>query len=263
MTKRGKIMRDTSTGPGMVWVEQQQYPFSVGAQWRSATPPAVGMTVDVEFATEGGLATITPVSESQIAKEQAEAVMNAAREKGGAVVSSAIARFGLPLLIATALLIVGWFFLSAVSVEALFGKISFTFWQVLGFLNSDNALQAVMQGQGGPSAGLYGFLAIIALLGPFVRFFWKDARAHLAGLLPLLFMLFVAIMVRSSIHSMTDGAADGPLADMQRQAQDEMMSAIKIGFGSYLSLLVSLYLAGVAARQFLAARAANTPLQPQ
>ncbi|HMG85523.1 MAG TPA: hypothetical protein VK574_07255 [Terracidiphilus sp.] len=263
MTKRGKILRDTSTGPGLVWVEQQQYPFSLGAQWRSATPPAAGMTVDVEFATEGGVAAVTPVSESQIAKEQAEAMMNTAREKGGAVVSSAIARFGLPLLIATALLVVGWFFLSAVSVEAMFGKISFTFWQMLGFLNSNNALEAVLQGQGGPSAGLYGFLAIIALLGPFVRFFWKDARAHLAGLLPLLFMMFVGIMVRSSLHSMTGGSVDGPLAEMQRQAQDEMMSAIKIGFGAYLSLLVSLYLAAIAAKQFLAARAANTLQPPQ
>jgi hypothetical protein len=247
----------------LVWVEQEQYPFSMGAEWRSATPPAAGMTVDVEFAAEGGLAAITPVSESQIAKEQAEAVMNAARQKGGAVVSSAIARFGLPLLLATALLIVGWFFLSAVSVQAMFGKISFTFWQVLGFLNSDNALEAVLQGQGGPSAGLYGFLAIIALLGPFVRFFWKDARAHLAGLLPLLFMVFVGIMVRSALHGVTGGAAEGPLAEMQRQAQDEMMSAIKIGFGSWLSLLVSLYLAALAAKQFLAAKAANIPLPPQ
>jgi hypothetical protein len=263
VTKRGRILRDTSTGPGLVWVDQQQYPFSIGAQWRSVIPPAAGMTVDVEFAAGGGLAALTPVSESQIANEQAEAVMNATRETGGALVSSAVARFGLPLLVATGTLIIGWFFLSAVSVQAMFGKISFTFWQMLGFLNSNNALESVLQGQGGPSAGLYGFLAIVAMLGPFVRFFWKDARAHLAGLLPLLFMLFVGIMVRSSLHSMTGGAVDGPIADMQRQAQDEMLSAIKIGFGSYLSLLVSLYLAAIAAKQFLAARAVNTQLPPQ
>ena len=91
MTKRGKILQDASTGPGLVWVDQQQYPFSMGAHWRSATPPTAGMTVDVEFASEVGLVALTPVSDSQIAKEQAETVMNTARQKGGAVVSSAVA----------------------------------------------------------------------------------------------------------------------------------------------------------------------------
>ena len=264
MAKRGKILRDTSAGPGLVWVDPAQYQFRMGPVWKSGTPPTVGMAVDVEFAADGSVAGITQVSDSQIAKEQAEAVMNAARQKGGAVLSSAVGRFGLPLLVSTGLLIVGWFFLSAVSISGLFGKISFTFWQVLGFLNSSDALQAVMSGQSGPSAGLYGFLAIICLAGPFLHFFWKDARAHLGGLLPLVFMLLVAIMVRSSLHNVMGGAsADGPLGDLQRQAQDEMMSAIKIGIGAYLSVLVSLYLAAVAAKQFLASRTVSAGLPPK
>jgi hypothetical protein len=244
MTKRGKILKDANAGPALVWVDRQQYPFSIGAVWKSGVPPTAGMTVDVEFAADGGIVGIAQVTESQIAKEQAEAVMNTARQKGGAVVSSAVARFGLPLVVATGLLIVSWFFLSAVSVQALFGKTSFTFWQVLGFLNAGNAWDVVMQGHGGPGAGLYGFLAIAALAGPFLRFIWKDRRASLGGLLPLLFMLSVGIMVRSSIQSAMGGTADGPLADVQRQAQYEMMKAITIGLGTYLSVIVSLYLAG-------------------
>jgi hypothetical protein len=262
VTKRGKILRDASAGPGLVWVDQQQYPFSMGAVWKSGAPPTAGMTVEVEFARDGGLAGITEVTESQIAKEQAEAVMTAAREKGGAAVSLAVAKFGMPLLVATGLLIVGWFFLSAVSVDALFGKLSFTFWQLLGFLNAGNAWEA-MQGRGGPGAGLYGFLAILALAGPFVRFFWKDARASLAGLLPFIFMLFVGIMLRSSLHSAMGGAVDGPLAEVQQQAQDEMMKAITFGIGTYLSVLVSLYLAAVSTKQFLVAKASNSHVVSQ
>jgi len=258
MTKRGKILRDASAGPGLVWVNQQQYPFSIGAVWKSEVPPTAGMTVDVEFAPDGGFAGITQVTESQIAKEQAEAAMTATREKSRAALSSAVAKFGLPLLVATGLLIVGWFFLNAISVEALFGKVSFTFWQVLGFLNAGNAWEVVMQGRGSPGAGLYGFLAILALAGPFARFFWKDARANLGGLLPLLFMLLVGALARGSIHSAIGAAVDGPLADMQRQAQDELMNAIKLGLGTYLSMLVSLYLAAASAKQFLVAKAANS-----
>jgi hypothetical protein len=263
MTKRGKILMDASAGPGLVWVDGQQYPFSMGAHWKSAVAPTAGMTVKVEFAGDGSIAGITQVTESQIAKEQAEAVMEAARQKGGVLVSTAVARFGLPLLVATGLLIIGWFFLSAVSVQAMFGKLSFTCWQVLGFLNAGNAWEVVMQGRGGPGAGLYGFFAIIALVGPYLRFFWKDARASLGGLLPLIFMLFVGIMVRSSIHSAMGVAADGPLADMQRQAQEEMMNAIKMGLGTYLSVLVSLYLAAIAAKQFLVAKAVDSDMHPK
>jgi hypothetical protein len=258
MTKRGKILRDASAGPGLLSVDGQHYQFPLEGVWRSEIPPTAGMAVEVEFAADATVVGVTHVSEARIAKEQAEAVVKAARQKGGVLASAAIAKFGLPLLIATGLMIVGWFFLSAVSIQTPFGKLSFTFWQVLGFLNADSPLETVMAGRGGASVGFYGFLAIFALAGPFLRYFWKDTRAPWAGVLPLVFMLFVGIMVRSSIHSAMGGAADGPLAEMQRQAQEEMMKAISLGFGTYLSVPVSLYFAAVAAKQFLLARALNT-----
>jgi len=258
MTKRGKILRDASAGPGLLSVDGQHYQLSLEGVWRSEAPPAAGMAVEVDFAAAASIVGISQVSDAQVAKEQAEAVVKAARQKGGVLASAAIAKFGLPLLIATGLMIIGWLFLSAVSVQSLFGKLSLTFWQVLGFLNADSPWESVMSGRGGPSAGFYGFLAIVSLAGPFLRYFWKDARAALAGVLPLIFMLFVGIMVRSSMHSAMGGNLDGPLGDVQRQAQQEMMSAISLGFGTYLSLLVSLYFAAVAAKHFLLARALNT-----
>jgi hypothetical protein len=263
MTKRGKILRDTSSGPGLLAVDGQHYQFSLEEVWRSDIPPAAGMTVEVEFTADASIVGIKQVPESQIAKEQAEAVVKAAREKGGALASAAVAKFGLPLLVAAGLMIIGWFFLSAVSVQTLFGKLTFTFWQVLGFLNTDSSLENLMAGRGSASAGFYGFLAIVALAGPFLRYFWKDKRAALAGVLPLLFMLFVGIMVRSSIHSAMGGSIEGPLGEMQRQAQQEMMSAVSFGFGTYLSLLASLYFSAVAAKQFLLARALSTEVQPK
>jgi hypothetical protein len=165
-------------------------------------------------------------------------------------------------LIATGLMLASWSFLGAVSVQTLFGKLSFTFWQVLGFLNADTPWETVMSGRAGPSAGFYGFLGIVALAGPFLPYFWKDKRAALAGVLPLAFMLAVGIMVRSNMHSAIGGTLDGPLGEMQRQAQQEMMSAVSLGPGAYLSLLVSLYFAAVAAKQFLIARASEINAPP-
>lgn len=259
MTKRGKILQVPATGPGLVWVDGQQYPFTIGPAWKSGMPPVAGMTVDVEFAEDGSVFGISPVANSQVAKEEAEALVRAAKDKGGAVVASAVASFGLPRLIATALLIVGWFMLNAVSVDALFGKLSFSFWQVLGFLNSGNAWEVVMAGRGGPGAGTYGFCALLALIGPFLQFFWRDRRAVLGGILPLLFMLFVGLMVRASVQSVTGGPVAGPFAEMQRQAHDEMMKAISLGLGTYLSLAASLWLAGMSAKSFLLLRASGLP----
>jgi len=259
MSLRGKVLQVGAGNQGVVTVNGQQYSFSTAA-WRSPAPPTAGMAADVDFGPDGTISQLTQVPEGQVAKEQAEAVMNAARQKGGAVASAAMAKFGLPLLVSTGLLLIAWFFLSAVSVATPFAKITFTFWQVLGFANASNAWEAVMSGGGSaPSTGIYGLLAFVALAGPFVRFFWKDKRAALLGFLPLVFMLFVGIMVRSTISSATGGAASGPFAELQQQAQQEMMNAISLGLGSYLALLVSAYLGWLSLRQFLAARTTVAP----
>ena len=266
MTKRGKVLRDTSAGPGLLAVDDNQHQFSLEGIWKSSDPPRPGMQVLVEFAPDLTILSVIPIPESQIAKEQAEAVIKAAREKGGVVVSAAVAKFGWPLLIATGGLIVGWFFLNSMSVQSVFGNINYSFWQVLGFLNAGNAGEVMMQGRGGPGSGFYGFMAFVALAGPFLHYFWRDKRATLGGVLPLVFMLFVAVMVRSSIHSVMGGVADGPLAEVQRQAQQEMMNAISLGAGAYVSAVVGLYLAAVSAKQFLVARAAGaepTPISKQ
>jgi hypothetical protein len=262
MTKRGKILRDTNSGPGLVAVDGQHFQFALEGVWRGEAPPTPGMSVQVEFAPDASITGMAPVSDAQIAKEQAEAVMGVAKEKGKVIATAAVAKFGLPTLIATALLIIGWFFLSAVSVQTLLGKVDFTFWQVLGFLNSGSAFEAVMEGRNGPSAGFYGFLGLVALAGPYLPYIWRDKRAAAGGVLPLLFMLMAGIMLRSSMNNALGGDVSGPLGDLARQAREETMKAVSLGFGSYLSGLVSLYFAGGAGKKFLLARALNTE-QPE
>jgi hypothetical protein len=92
---------------------------------------------------------------------------------------------------------------------------------------------------------------MVAIAGPFVHHFWKDRRAWLGGLLPLGFMLLVGWMVRSSVQG-PFGDADGAYLALQRQGQDGIMKAMRLGVGSYLSMIVSVYLATLSVRQFLA-----------
>jgi hypothetical protein len=263
MKKRGKILRDPSTGPGLLMVEGQQYPFTLEGIWRSEVPPKPGLAVDVDLDPSGRITAISAISESQVAKEQAEVALKMAKEKGGEVFGQIVAKVGLVNLVAGAILIISWLWLTAVSLQVPFlGKMEFTFWQVLGFLNSNNILD-VMERNGHPSAGIYGFFAFVCLVGPFVHFFWKDKRAVLGGLLPLLFMVIVGIMVRTSISSAMGGDTSSPYGDVAKQAQTEIMNAISMGMGIYLSVLASLYFAGASAKQYLAAKGTQTPVVAQ
>jgi len=261
MTKRGKVLRDPHAGPGLLMVEGQQYPFSLDGIWRSEIPPKPGLAVAVDFDGQGAISGITAVPESQLAKEQAEAAMSAAKQKGAALAGNLVARFGIPTLVGAGLLVVGWFFLAAASIKTPFGGMDFTFWQVLGFLNSSNPLEGLMRAGSGssPSTGIYGFLAFAALAGPFVHYFWKDKRASLGGLLPLLFMIVVGLMIRSSINSIAGEDAGGnQFGGMVQQMRDEAMKAVSMGLGVYLSAVVSLYFAAIGAKQYLAAKASNS-----
>ena len=262
MSKRGKILRDTNAGPGLVNVDGQQHQFTLEGMWKSAVPPKPDMAVDVDFATDGTVSSVTAVPESQIAKEQAELVVAAARDKSKAIATAAVAKFGLPTLVATGLLIVGWFFLNTASIQTPAGSFNYSFWQVLGYVNAGGAAQAILEGRGSPSTGLYGFLAIVALAGPFLHYFWKDKRAVLGGTLPLLFMLIIALMARSQIGSIGGADTAGIPPEMLQQMRDEAMKAVSIGMGAYLSLLVGLYFSAVSVKSFLVSRT-STPSAPE
>ena len=257
MSKRGRILRDTNAGPGLVTVEGQQHQFTLEGVWKSAVPPKPDMAVDVDFAADGAVSSIAAVPESQIAKEQAELVMAAARDKSKAVATAAVAKFGLPSLVATGLLFVGWFFLTTVSIRD--ARLDLTFWQLLGYVNAGGAMQAIIEGRGSPSAGLYGLLAIVALAGPFIHYFWKDKRAVLGGTLPLLFMLVIALVARNEIVNAGGADATGVPPEVLKQMRDQAMQAISMGMGAYLSLLVALYFSAVSVKNFLVSRASGTP----
>ncbi len=257
LTARGTVLQDTSRGPGIISVAGTQYPFQLEGMWRSDLPPRAGMTVEVAFSAPGQVAAITVVAESQVAKEQAQVALAAAREKGTAVMGVMVARFGGRELAALGLLAIAWFFLSAGSIDMGLGTLSFTFWEVLGVINA-GALGVLSQISGqGASAGIYGFIAIAALAGPFVHHYWKDRRAHLGALLPLGLMLVVAFKLYSSVRSSMGGgnAFEGPGANQIRaEMQAQISDAISIGLGTYLALAVAGYFALAGIRRFLVAR---------
>ncbi len=244
MKLRGKILRDTSTGPGLLMADAKQYPFTLEGMWQSEQAPRVGMAVEVVFGEGGEIASIVPVADTQIAREQADLAVAAAKAKGAQLAGGMVARFGLHTLAATAALAVAWFALNTIAVQVGPGhKVGLSFWALLAVLNSP---MGVLAGFGAAPAGtgFYGFLAAVALVAPLAPHFWHDRRAHLGGLAPLAFMLLVAVMAYSGISSgmsEAQGAATAfggaEIAEMARKMQEEMarqaMRAVSLGAGFY------------------------------
>lgn len=255
---RGKILREPSAAaPGLVAANGQQYEFMLERIWKSASPATTGATVEIEFDQNEAITGISLVSQDQLTKEQTELAIAAAKEKGAALANGLVAKFGLPTLVTLGVLVVSWFFLTAVSYNAGFlGKVDFTFWKILKFVNAGNPMEALRNlGGDGGSAGIYGICAVIALAGPFASYFWKDKRAILGGTLPLLFMVAVGLIVNHTLSSLGGSGGGFFSARDVEEMRDEVMKGISIGVGTYLSVGAALYLAFVSARKFLTARA--------
>ena len=236
MAKRGRIVRDPTAGAGLVMVQGRQHTFGLEGVWRSDALPRPGVIVDVEFDDAGQVTRMMAVPQGRLAKEQAEAAIALATAKSAGV----MARLGVPQLAALALLAVGWFWLAVIEVDgSQLAQAQLTFWHALGALAAGEPLTALRVGPP-PRAGIYGLGALACLAAPLLICAWNDRRAHLAALLPLAFMVIVAL----------------PLFALARQTG----TAVSVGGGTYVSALAGLYLAMGGVVRFLVATAADAPV---
>lgn len=255
MIRRGRILRDTAVGPGLLVVDETQYPFTLEGIWKSPAPPVAGKVVDVDI--DGGrIVSVTAVSNVLLARERAAHVLSGVRAHGGALARRAVARYGTAALVAGAVLVAGWFLLVAASLATPVGRVNLTFWQALGAINSSEG--ALLQRVSGASAsvGIYGLVAIAALVAPFVSPLWRDRRAHLAGVLPLALMLVVAwkmthLAGASDNASMLGAAETDVTRSFARDLRDQMRRSISIGLGTYASGAAAAYFAIVSIRRYL------------
>jgi hypothetical protein len=251
--KRGRILRIPQSGPGLLMLEGRQYGFQLETTWKSGFAPQLGMVVDVEIAERGEIASVQGVPESQLVEEQ-KLALAVPEQPQSSLRTSDIANVGRPTLIATALLIVGWFVLSAASLRTPVGSLDFTFWQLLSVLNSSSVLDGLLQGDGATgNPGVYGLAALLALAGPFFHYAWNNRRAFLGAVLPLAFTLLVGIVLRNRIAVAFHTDGDAGYQASGEAMKTEAMKAISLGVGSYLSILASVYLGMQGLRRFLMA----------
>ena len=77
--RRGRILRDTAAGNGLVFVDGKQYLFRLEGMWRSEFAPTVNMLVDVEFDERGQLIALRSAPVEAVAAEQTTQAFNAAK----------------------------------------------------------------------------------------------------------------------------------------------------------------------------------------
>lgn len=267
MKHRGRVLRDTNSGPGLISVDGKQLQFKLEEVWKSSLAPTPNMVVEVEINEAGEIVTAYAVDETQLAKEQASAAMNAAKEKGLQVFGTLKASVGTPVLISITALIVSWFLLNTITIQITPSmKEGISFWQILSAINSPETFAALQQNSG-HGTGLYGFFSFAALAGPFLSRFWRHPAAYLGNVLPLAYILVVVLIVYSGINDGISSAGDMAQAfggveakkmaeNMAATMMKQVMQAISLGLGAYLAIAASGYLGFIGIKKYLAAKAA-------
>ena len=242
MTKRGRILRDTNVGPGMLTVDGTQYSFTLEGMWRSDIPPRTGMMVEVNFNSAGAPEAVYAVSEGQIAKEQAQKALASALHHGETMKGGILKRFGIGNAVAMILLLVSFFFLPNLRVGSAFGGLALSGWEGTG-LNPATMMTN--------DWGILSLLAIACLFIPFGIPFLRPAWARWLYAAPITFAVIYFVTIYHEVNSQAQagiaavGAAFGSNAVKMAGAQNSEM--VTFAIGAYLVILCSLFLAWQAA----------------
>jgi hypothetical protein len=97
---------------------------------------------------------------------------------------------------------IAWFFFPAAGVDAGGGKISFTFWNLLGtdFKNFESVAND-------GSHGLFSFLGLLAIAAPFAVPFLRASWSKYLNAAPLAYIVIGLIMVFANEHSVFSDVA--------------------------------------------------------
>jgi len=263
---RGRILQYNGTdGTGTIAADNQQYKFDIG-MWKSATAPTVGKTVDL-VVEDSRLSAVTIVPDDVLLREKtaelggklstlvsgigksAGASGGAAppppstNATGGAAVMAGAApglnlagnpivqRYGTLTLGAYAVYLIGTLALNAISITFLGTSQGKPLYDIANLMSQ-------IGGGGGVK-----FMLIIAYASIAVPLVWKDRRAWLALVLPLLAVLGA---IWSGIHAINSAAGGFGGGNGGPSASD----LFSLGFGFYVSLAAGLVLAWCGVQRF-------------
>ena len=279
MNHRGRILQYGGNGTGLISSQGIQHEFQLEGVWKSDRPPAVNMVVEFVLDELGKVAQIHAVNEADLAKEQAEKALAALADKGKATATAIIDRVGKPTLIASALVIMGWYFLPFIKLGlGQYGLMTLDFHLLTKMVSFDGTglLETLMNSESlvDDELGFYGVLLLAALAGPFYNQFIKHQGAHLGYCLPFLFMVFICYEAYDLFNTAWSEAIarqaelakpktfgemfTNPISAMNvKEVQgvlESMKETFKLAFGFYIAVPASIFLSYLGIRKYFATR---------
>jgi len=212
---RASILRMPGDGPGLLFVDGRQWPFTVDNVWKSPVAPSVNMLVDVDFDGQGNITAIAAVDPQEVAREKLGQIGGAAQQHGKEAAAiarqgagSPVARMGKVTLAAAVILWLAWFFMPglgfSVSLLGAGQTKSYTLWDALT-LDPNNDM----------NPGSVGFLNLIVIAGiaaPFVASFLRHRQARFLYAAPLACLLIAWFTIEYEFNQVL--AASGIAANM-------------------------------------------------
>ena len=200
---RGKIIKVPDATPGLVVVNGQQKQFTLEGVWKSPVAPAANMTVDVDLDASGSVTAVTVVDAQQLAREQMKQLSGVAQERGKEAAEMArqgigalAARMGAVALGSAVLVWVAWFLFPAASIDAGGGRMSYSFWKLIGL--DFNNLESLATGG---SHGFFSLIGLIAIAVPFAVPFVRATWSKYLNAAPLAYVVLGLIIMFSKEHS--------------------------------------------------------------
>lgn len=259
---RGKILKDTNAGEGVIFINDGQKSFSL-EQWKSGIPPKVGGVVEVETDVNGNVLSVMAVDESTLAKEQAQKTLNTIGIYGKECANAFLARVSPRVLACLAMLVIAWIFMSIVNINISKSlSESASLYDILKLVNIDGDMSSLgsLKNYG---AGFYGLLMWICLLAPLASHFYEHKNLALTYCVPLVFLTGVGISLYFTIQSYVSKANvavsffgnDQQAKKLMTEMMSMAMKSISLGYGFYLSLVVSIYLASIGIKKYFVNKA--------
>ncbi len=228
---------------GVATAGGQRYDFDID-HWQGNIAPAANMTVEVAT-TDGRLASLTPISEAELAKEKLAAMTG----EGGKYAKAIFDNVGKDVAIGYGLFFIIAVFVSLTSANGFIDiKITLT-----DLLSGDMARAAL-----GGGSGKGFFLVLLATATIAVPYFWKHKFAPLAFAVPLLFT-FIGLWPLYKQHRAQQDAMEamGELGQMMGQMAEQMGGSTgslfeSLGIGAWLLFATAIFLAFKGVMRFLA-----------
>ena len=246
MKQRGRVLRDTNVGPGLLAVGGKQYTFTLEDMWQSELPPRPGMIVEVSFNAEGLPEEVRAVPETELAQEQSaqfqartqETIPDWTPEQESSFAAGVRTIFGWLPFAAEALLLIAFFLLPNLFIGNVMGGRGLTGWEAIGF---NLATQAITD------RGSLSSMALVCLTAPLAAALVKSPWSRWLYTAPLAFTLLASATVALEIRHAGQAASQGVAAVLGEVAASQMTHEVTdmftIGIGAYLVLLCSAYLA--------------------